>query len=420
MQFFQAVQDTVFSVIAPLQSPEAQLALAVGNGAMAEVERVCAENPGLDPSTAQTAEGLNMLAVAARAGKIDMFTRLRDTYHFDIHAADAKGETMLHHAARGDNLDLVKLLVSEGLLASHKNHQGRTPYDVATQGVGHIRQFLLPHVFAGEQKDGSAPKLPHWLEETKSRGAPGAQPVYSGPPPPMSAPRVKTQPVYSGPGGNNRAQQPYQLPNMYDGFGTSEVRQLGRGGGPHMPTGPPPPNYTGGPSVGVGGAGLGQQQEGLGAGEIARTPAFGNQVGAGPSPHMRRAYVPYNSNTGVGQAYTAGRPTMGQPSVAGSAHGGGTAPGYHNSGPGGFGNVPPQLGGTGGVAPKLFMPTPAAPSPQQQQQQQQQQHSQQNMMQQSGGYGVSQQQPHIQQRGLQQPQQLQQQRQPYSAGPSYR
>lgn len=89
MQFFQAVQDTVFSVIAPLQSSEAQLALAVSNGAAAEVQRVCRENPGLDPGTARTAEGLSMLAVAARAGKLDMFNQLRGAHHFDMHAADA-------------------------------------------------------------------------------------------------------------------------------------------------------------------------------------------------------------------------------------------------------------------------------------------------------------------------------------------
>ena len=414
MQFFQAVQDTVFSVIAPLQSPEAQLALAVGNGAMAEVQRVCRENPGLDPGTARTAEGLSMLAVAARAGKLDMFSQLRNTHHFDMQAADAgTGDTILHHAARGGNLDLVKLLVGEGLLASRKNNQGRTPYDVATQGVGHIRQFLLPHVFAGEQKDGSAPKLPHWLEETKSRGAPGAMPVYTGPPPPTSAPRVKSQPVYTGKsGGNGGANQPYQLPSRYDGFGTSEVRQVGQGG-PRMPTGPPPPNYTGGPGATGAGGTQGQQQQG--GGGMSGPPAFGNQVGAGPSPHMRRAYVPYNSTTGVGQAYTAGRPTMGQPVATGGP--GGAAPGGYNSRPAGYGNAPPQMGGAGGGGPTLFMPT-TAPAVQQQQYQQQ------PMMQQAGGQAQPQQmqqggfQQHVQP-GLQQPR-IQQHASPYNTGPSYR
>ena len=398
------MQDTVFSVIAPLQSPEAQLEAAVSSGNMAEVQRVCAENRGLDPGTTKTKEGLSMLAVAAAAGKIDAFNQLRNTYHFDVHAVDARGETMLHHAARGGNLDLVKLLVEEGLLASHKNSQGRTPYDVASGKVGHIRQFLLPHVFAGEKKDGSAPKLPHWLEETKSRGPPGAMPEYTGPPPPTSAPRRNNE------ASRNSADQPYQLPNLYDGFGTSEVRQLGRGG-PRMPTGPPPPNYTGGPGQ---------------AGAASGPPvSLHTQVGTGPSPHMRRAYVPYNSTTGVGQAYTAGRPTMGQP-PPGGAHGASMA---QNSRPAAYGGMA-QGGaqGGGGMQPKLFVPTlgqARAPQrqggdfqqPQQQQQQPQQQQPQQQQPQQqqyaTGGFQSPLQQPNFVQRVPQ--------ASPYAAqGPAYR
>ena len=63
-----------------------------------------------------------------------------------------------------------------------------------------------------------------------------------------------------------------------------------------MPTGPPPPNYTGGP--GQGGALLVLLPHSI--------------VRSALTAPMRRAYVPYNSTTGVGQAYTAGRPTMGQ------------------------------------------------------------------------------------------------------------
>ena len=353
MQFFKSVQDSVFSVLAPMQSPEAQLELAVSQGSVPDFQRLCGEHRHLDPAVLRTSSQGTLLEVACGSGKLDMFNYLRTNHSFDVAAINpTTGDSLLHCAARSGNLELVKLLVNDaGLSASHRNKARRNPYDVANDTVGAIKQFLLPHVFAGEQKDGSAPKLPHWLEETKSRGAPGAAPVYAGPPPP-TGPAPGGRPGYGQPRGT-AADQPYQLPNAYDGFGTSEVRQVGRGG-PRMPTGPPPPTaFQGGAPAEAPGA-----QPGAGSGAVSG-PGYGQQVQPGYSPHLRRAYVPFNSQTGVGQAYTAAQPTMGRgpPAPQGADGGVGTAdgvgyqqrPGMYSARPGG----PAR-----GAMPTLFTPTP--------------------------------------------------------------
>ena len=167
MQFIANVQNAVFNVLAPIQSPQAQLELAVANGNTVELERLVAEHQ-LDPSSVVNSYNQTLLMVACMNGQADMFKYLRSKYQWNIMTTQATtGDSLLHMAARSGNLDLVKLLVDEGLLASQRNAQRQNPYDVANDKVGLIKQFLLPHVFQDEQKDGSAPKLPHWLEETR-------------------------------------------------------------------------------------------------------------------------------------------------------------------------------------------------------------------------------------------------------------
>ena len=185
------MQNAVFNVLAPIQSPEGQLENAVAQGNQQQVQNLVQEHQ-LDPSRVLTRNNETLLMVACSYGQAEMFKYLRSMYQWDIMAVHAPtGNTLLHLASRAGNLELVKLLIDEGLLASKRNAQRKNPYDLANDKVGHIKQFLLPHVFQGEQKDGTAPKLPHWLEETKSRGAPGFVPTYDGPPPPTTSAPAK-------------------------------------------------------------------------------------------------------------------------------------------------------------------------------------------------------------------------------------
>jgi hypothetical protein len=349
MEFFSSMQNAVFNVIAPLQSPGAQLELAVANGNQQEVQRLCQE---VDPTKTVSSSNQTMLMVACSNGQADMYKYLRSMYQWDIMLIHtATGDSLLHMASRAGSLELVQLLIGDGLLASHRNARRQNPYDVASDKVGQIKQFLLPHVFEGEKKDGSAPKLPHWLEETRSRGAPGYVPEYNGPPPPTSAPPPQPGQGHGQlPQGGPGTDLPYRLPTSYDGFGTSETRQSGR---PMAPTGPPPPTAVMGPR-----------------GSTQPSPAYGQQVLGGPSPHLRRAYVPFNSSTGgVGPAYTAAQPVQ-----TSAVHQGG--PTYSNAPPGSR-SMP---GRNGALMPKLFTPQAQVPVVQMQQhqhQQQQQQHHQQ-------------------------------------------
>ena len=304
MNFFNDIQNAVFNVIAPLSSPSSQLEMAIANGNQQEVQRLAKE---VDPATAMSSSNKNMLMIACENGQVEMFQWLRSMYQWDVMAVHtSSGDSLLHMASRAGNLELVKVLIGEGLLASQRNLSRQNPYDVASDKVGLIKQFLLPHVFQGEQKDGSAPKLPHWLEETRSRGAPGFVPEYNGPPPPIAAQSTQQQQGQQPygqrqPGQQQASTDQYRLPTSYDGFGTSEVRQSGR---PMAPTGPPPPTAIMGPTGGVGNNGTSSQQQQQ---QPQSQPSYGQQVTGGPSPHLRRAYVPFNSATGgVGPAYTAG------------------------------------------------------------------------------------------------------------------
>lgn len=78
-----------------------------------------------------------------------MVTRVQfEPYRFtnmagaDITTADNAGNTPLHYASKGGNVEMVKMLVGQGVGAEKRNTARLTSYDVATDHV--IRQFLLP------------------------------------------------------------------------------------------------------------------------------------------------------------------------------------------------------------------------------------------------------------------------------------
>ena len=309
MQFFKSMQDTVFSVLAPMQGPEAQLELGVSQGNVGDVQRVLAENPGIDPGRVRSG-GRTMLMVACAAGKVEMVRFLRSNYQFDVHEKTPEGENLLHLAARAGNLELVQLLVSDGVSAAARNRARRTPYDVVPNAFPKVRQFLLPLVFESERKDGTAPALPPGVtrsqEDTRRQyaeasGAAVPTPTYTGPPPPTGVP---------GPGRAADPNQPFRLPGNYDGFGTSEAR--GFGGRPLAVAEPPPTAVQ------------------------APTPSQG-----GPRRH---AYVAYTPSQGIGAAYA--------PRTSSGAAG----PGAAASRPGGYAASMPVAQHGGGAAANFFIP----------------------------------------------------------------
>jgi hypothetical protein len=84
------------------------------------------------------------LHVACSHGLMNLTRQLLHQPGASLDMVDGAGNSLLHCAASAPTgLDLVKMLLNEmGANVCAKNHQGQTPYDVAT--LNSIRQYLLP------------------------------------------------------------------------------------------------------------------------------------------------------------------------------------------------------------------------------------------------------------------------------------
>ncbi len=117
------------------------LHLACASGALSTTTHFL--NAGVDP-TIQTQSGETPLELAATNPSIGQFKRLIDASHPDLDAINAKGETLLHIAARSGNLTHVMLLIDLGASLNIQNHSGFTPLHLAAErGSTEIVELLL-------------------------------------------------------------------------------------------------------------------------------------------------------------------------------------------------------------------------------------------------------------------------------------
>ena len=70
-----------------------------------------------------------------------LYSAEHQSYELDLSAANSKGDSPLHLAAKHGFLDNVKLLVEYGASTEVKNQNGEKPYDVAHDIV--IKNCLL-------------------------------------------------------------------------------------------------------------------------------------------------------------------------------------------------------------------------------------------------------------------------------------
>jgi ankyrin repeat protein len=63
---------------------------------------------------------------------------------------DAKGRTLLHHAARGNSLEIVRLLVEAGAIGNVVDRDWNTPLDLAT---GLVAAWLKRHGGLSAKRD---------------------------------------------------------------------------------------------------------------------------------------------------------------------------------------------------------------------------------------------------------------------------
>ncbi|CBJ30270.1 conserved unknown protein [Ectocarpus siliculosus] len=133
------LQGKVGEMMAPVQSQEAQLLIAIQNRQQDKIRELL-EVKGVGANTAND-RGVRPMHMACQTGNNHLVQRLLEL-GADIITADKAGNTPLHYASKGGHTDMVKMLVGQGAAVEQRNSHRLTAYDVATDHV--IRQFLLP------------------------------------------------------------------------------------------------------------------------------------------------------------------------------------------------------------------------------------------------------------------------------------
>ncbi|CAM9950366.1 unnamed protein product, partial [Ectocarpus fasciculatus] len=133
------LQGKVGEMMAPVQSQEAQLLIAIQNRHQDKIRELL-EVKGVGANTAND-RGVRPMHMACQTGNSHLVQRLLEL-GADIITADKAGNTPLHYASKGGHTDMVKMLVGQGAAVEQRNSHRLTAYDVAKDHD--IRQFLLP------------------------------------------------------------------------------------------------------------------------------------------------------------------------------------------------------------------------------------------------------------------------------------
>ncbi|KAG5178762.1 ankyrin repeat-containing domain protein [Tribonema minus] len=172
-------QGNLGDIIAPIQSPEQQLLIAIQNRQMDKAKAMvcmyaCLRNTAVD-------SGVTPVHMACQAGLQELLRRLAELGG-DLAGADNSGNTPLHYAAKGGQIDTVKWLLELGARVDARNASRQSPYDLATNHV--VRQYLLPLQLKAEASNpSSAAASPYDYPGAQAQ----QQQQYAAPLPPPSA-----------------------------------------------------------------------------------------------------------------------------------------------------------------------------------------------------------------------------------------
>eukprot|EP00904_Undaria_pinnatifida_P011487 jgi/Undpi1/7469/HiC_scaffold_22.g09942.m1 len=290
------LQGKVGEMMAPVQSPEAQLLIAIQNRQQDKI-RDLLEVKGVGANFAND-RGVRPMHIACQTGDMRLVQRLLEL-GADIITADKAGNTPLHYASKGGYTEMVKMLVGQGAAVEKRNGSKLTAYDVATDHV--VRQYLLPLQL---RVNFAAPSA-----AAASEGASSALPSATAPPP-----------VASVDGGGRATTPPHpgdvtaQVQSSSPVVATTANLSPGMAGLPFPGTtsSPPPPPPAAGASPqageGAGAVSTSAMMEPLSAGSCFpedETPASKNEGVAGAGGARERATPPHS---GAGGTPVAARP----------------------------------------------------------------------------------------------------------------
>ncbi|XP_062566387.1 serine/threonine-protein phosphatase 6 regulatory ankyrin repeat subunit A-like [Saccostrea cucullata] len=112
----------------------------------------------IDPSTILGDQGKTILHIACKHGYFNMCRFLVDTYPCLLKLRSYDGETVLHDVSWGGNVELLQLLLQEGLDVNCKAYNGRTVFhSCCLNGMIEMCKYLLD-------------KQPHFLYECNTYG----------------------------------------------------------------------------------------------------------------------------------------------------------------------------------------------------------------------------------------------------------
>lgn len=88
----------------------------------------------------------HLLTTSAKNGDIGGLTHLETKYGADLKEPGANGDTLLHHAAQGGHVAMVKHLMERGLSPATKNDSGETPFHKAiSSGNEDVMDHMIAH-----------------------------------------------------------------------------------------------------------------------------------------------------------------------------------------------------------------------------------------------------------------------------------